>query len=262
MKVYLGTMGFSYKDWVGVFYPEGLASRDYLSYYSRIFNAVEIDSTFYGTPKAETVTRWAAMTPPDFQFCLKTPRANTHDLGLGAAAGVMRDFVEVVGKLEDKLGVILLQFPPSFTVDRLADLDAFLAEAPAGPRYAVEVRHRSWYTASQSMAEMLSRHGVCWASTQYPSLPRRLNLTASYAYLRWIGQHGSYENHTHERIDRTGDLQGWLDLIQAAEPRLDALYGFMNNDYAGFGAGTANRFKQLAGLPVEPLTPPQQGRLL
>ena len=262
MNYYLGTMGFSYKDWLGVFYPEGQSSRDYLSYYSRIFNAVEIDSTFYGTPRAETVARWSALTPDDFQFCLKTPRLITYDLSLEGAAGLMTEFVQAVAELGDKLGVILIQFPPSFAADRMADLEAFLKEVPAGVRYAVEVRHRSWYTARESMTEMLARPGVCWASTQYPGLPRRLNLTAPFVYLRWIGQHGSYENHTHERVDRTADLQGWLDLIRVAEPGLEALYGFMNNDYAGFGAGTANRFKELAGLPVKPLQPPQQGRLL
>lgn len=261
MRYYLGTMGFSYKDWVGVFYPQGMAARDYLTYYSRVFNAAEVDSTFYGIPKVETVQRWSAVTPDDFQFSLKVPREITHDLSLTGAMGLMTEFVRTVRQLDTKLGVILLQFPPSFAFDRFSDLEAFLKELPAGNRYAVEVRHRSWHSAREQTEEMLKKYEICWASTQYPGLPRRLNTTAPFAYVRWIGRHGSFEHHDHERIDRTGDLQGWRDLIRDAEPQLEALYGFMNNDYAGFAAGTVNRFKEIAGLPVIPLQPSQQGRL-
>lgn len=254
-------MGFSYKDWIGVFYPQGLPARDYLNYYSRIFNAAEIDSTFYGIPKEETVQRWAAVTLQDFQFSLKVPREITHELSLKGALGLMTQFVHTAHQLEGKLGVILLQFPPSFAFDRFDDLESFLAELPSGSRYAVEIRHRSWYAARDQTEAMLKKAGVCWASTQYPGLPRRLNITADFAYIRWIGKHGSFDHHDHERIDRTGDLQGWRDLIQTAESNLEALYGFMNNDYAGFAAGTVNRFKEIAGLPIIPFQPPQQGRL-
>ena len=77
---YLGTMGFSYPDWAGTFYPDTLAQRNYLGHYSRFFNAVEIDSTFYGTPRLTTVKRWATSTPADFRFCPKTPRMITHEV--------------------------------------------------------------------------------------------------------------------------------------------------------------------------------------
>lgn len=261
MNYYIGTMGFSYKDWAGVLYPENLPSRDYLSYYSHIFNAAEIDSTFYGTPKADTVRRWEAVTPEQFRFCVKAPREVTHDLSLVGAMGLMTEFVRTMRLLGEKLGVVLLQFPPSFGADRLGDLSAFLAELPAGTRYAVEIRQRSWYESQEQTAEALARHGVCWASTQYPGLPRSLNLTADFAYIRWIGQHGSFDRHDHERLDRTEELKAWWELIQAAEGKIDTVYGFTNNDYAGFAAATANRFKEIAGIPVEPLGPPQQGKL-
>ena len=104
-------MGFGYKDWSGVFYPADMSARNYLAYYSRIFNAVEIDSTFYGIPRVETIRRWVAVTPASFQFCLKTPNAITHDLKLVGASGLMSQFVETVRFLDEKLGVILIQFP-------------------------------------------------------------------------------------------------------------------------------------------------------
>ena len=82
LDYYIGTMGFSYQAWSGAFYPNGLAGCDYLSYYSRIFNAVEIDSTFYGTPRHESVMRWKEAVPDGFRICVKVPRSITHDAEL------------------------------------------------------------------------------------------------------------------------------------------------------------------------------------
>ena len=98
---YIGTMGFSYKDWAGTFYPKGLAMRDYLSYYSRIFNAVEIDSTFYGIPSREAVNRWKDRTPKEFKVCVKVPREITHDAGLVNIDNEMIRFVDIVQELDE-----------------------------------------------------------------------------------------------------------------------------------------------------------------
>jgi uncharacterized protein YecE (DUF72 family) len=263
----IGTMGFSYSDWKGVFYPLEMKPRSYLGYYSRIFNAVEIDSTFYGTPRLETVQRWAAVTPEDFKFCLKVPREITHEAGLEGVRAPLNQFLQVVSTLGDKLGALLFQFPPSFQAARLPVLQRFLPLLTDEFRFALEVRHPSWYTAKVpgsdelKLAEALRKSNVCWAATDYPGLPPTVIRTTDFLYLRWIGQHGSYQNHDHERIDLSDRLKSWWRLIQSQLGDLSALYGFFNNDYAGFAAGTANRFKGIVGLPVEPLKPPQQGRL-
>lgn len=254
-------MGFSYRDWSGPFYPSEMSPRGYLAYYSRVFNAVEIDSTFYGIPKLETVQRWAAAVPDSFQFCLKAPRIITHDLVLTNAMGLMQEFIETARGLGEKLGVVLLQFPPSFTVDQFQNLESFLSELPDSTRFAVEVRDLSWYTAEAQMAAMLAAHGVCWAATEYPGLPRHVQPTAGFFYIRWIGQHGSFPHHDHERIDRTPQLRVWWERLRAELNQVQTLYGFFNNDYAGFAPATANKFKNLVGLPVESIRPPQQGTL-
>ena len=267
-------MGFSYADWSGVFYPADMPTRNYLAYYSRIFKAVEIDSTFYCTPRPATVRRWAAVTPPDFKFCLKTPRQVTHDQGLLNAGAEMTAFLDSVRPLEARLGAILLQFPPSFTAERAGELVGFLQSLPADTPFAVEVRDPSWYTPQrssgpqgngdydpQAFADVLRELGVAWAATEYPGLPRLIIPTADFLYVRWIGQHGAYPSHSYERVDRSAQLQAWWETIRENADQFAEVYGFTNNDYAGFAPATANRVKALAGLPVEDLTPPQQGKL-
>jgi uncharacterized protein YecE (DUF72 family) len=256
---HLGTMGFSYSDWVGPFYPESMVQRNFLKHYSRFFNAVEIDSTFYGTPRVETVQRWFAETPVDFCFCPKTPRIITHDKGLRSAHLSMAEFLLVMRILEEKLGVILIQLPPSFGVDQHDVLDNFLGSLPNDLRFAVEFRHPSWH---QSQTEqLLLKHQVCWAGTEYPDLPRGITLTTDYAYFRLIGQHGQFHSHNREQIDRIDNLNWWYQHLEKHRKSLTNIYGFFNNDYAGFGVGSCNRFKHIAGLPAPDLRPPQQGLL-
>lgn len=256
-------MGFSYADWNGVFYPADLPAQKRLTYYSRIFNAVEVDSTFYGVPRPASVRGWAASTPAEFRFSVKTPRQFTHEAGLVGVQGELLKFIHTVQLLGEKLGAILFQFPPSFTAERLPALLDCLAGLPRGVRYAVEVRHRSWYNPEDDppLAQALRGLGVCWAATEFPDLPRRIYLTADFLYLRWIGQHGTFQRHDQERIDRSEQLRHWLQLLQEPLSQVDVAFGFFNNDYAGFAAGTANRFKELAGLPSKPFQLPQQGTL-
>jgi uncharacterized protein YecE (DUF72 family) len=256
---YLGTMGFSYKDWEGVFYPASLNARDYLAHYGRVFNAVELDSTFYGSPKTETVERWATLVPPDFRFTAKTPRAITHDAPLRDGIGLMRSFVETMRLLGDRLGVILIQLAPDFAFDEIHTLSLFLRELPTDVRFAVEFRHASWHATATG--ELLQRYSVAWASAEYIHMPRRIYVTTDLVYMRWIGRHGRYQSHSHERVDMSERLEEWRDQIEARSAGVSAVYGFFNNDYAGFAPGTCNRFKELAGLPTNPLQPPQQGRL-
>ena len=256
---YLGTMGFSYQDWVGVFYPQAMKVRGFLSHYSRFFNAVEIDSTFYGTPRAATVKRWAAVTPAEYRICVKTPRLITHDKSLIDTHREMGQFIEVMRGLGPKLGVILIQFPPSFGFDQQPALAEFLGDLPVSLKYAVEFRHQSWYRVET--AELLREHQVCWAGTEYPGLPRGVTKTADFLYIRWVGQHGRLEKFDREQIDVTANMKHWLENLEPLAGGEVEIYGFFNNDYSGFAAGTCNRFKGMLGIPTSNLKPPQQGRL-
>ncbi|MCU0489654.1 MAG: DUF72 domain-containing protein [Anaerolineales bacterium] len=235
--------------------------HDYLNYYSRFFNSVEIDSTFYGTPPVSTVKRWASQTPESFKFSLKVPRQITHELRLIDARGYFVEFVDRIQELGARLGVILFQFPPSFKADQMVAMAEFFTRLPPELRFAVEVRDSSWYSAADPFASMLRNVKVAWAAVQYPGLPEKIHLTGTHRYIRWIGQHGSYTSHSQERIDRTPDLLRWNEAIQASSLPGEPLFGYFNNDYAGFAVGTLLKFRNLIGWPVEIPQQPKQARL-
>lgn len=262
----LGTMGFAFKDWEGVFYPLTTPNQKYLRIYSGKFNSVEIDSTFYGTPRQSTILRWREMTPDNFTISLKMPRRITHDLRLINTDNEVQDFVLASSLLEDKLGALLVQFPPSFSADNYDVLQSFLGKLPLGLRFAIEFRHQSWYTASRDtltprVADSLQTRGVCWTAIDYPGVPNTIFPTADFLYIRWIGQHGRYLEFKREVEDLTPRLESWRQQIFKHQTHIKKIFGYFNNDYAGFAPKTCNRFMELVGLPIKQLQPPRQGVL-
>jgi len=255
---YLGTMGFSYTDWKGVFYPSQMPLRNYLTYYSRIFNCVEIDSTFYGIPRTETVERWNYSTPTYFKFCIKAPRLITHELMLLNVEAALDEFLDSLSGLKDKLGVVLFQFPASFTSAGFDRLRKLVYALPLSIRFAIEVRDISWHLQSDELVRVCKDHNICWTATEYPNLPEVIYRTADFGYIRWIGKHGKYPIHDREYVDLTRKMQIWYKKILNHQSGFRDTFGFFNNDYAGFAAGSTNRFKTILGLPNIDFTPPQQ----
>lgn len=256
---HLGTMGFGYKQWLGSFYPAGMAAKSYLSHYSQRFDAVEIDSTFYGIPRETQLTKWYHATPAEFKFCLKTPRLITHELPLHESITHMLTFLDVLPALQEKLGVILIQFGPEFTVQYRDHLAGFLAQLPSNFRYAVEFRHRSW--VDEETAVLLSKFNICWVTADYIHLPKQIVKTSDFLYFRFIGPHGQYATKDKELVDKTPELKAWYEQIEVHLGELTAVYGFFNNDYSGHSPATCNRFRKIVGLPESEIRALQQGRL-
>ncbi len=256
---HLGTMGYGYRDWMGVFYPPHARPRTYLQHYSKIFSAVEMDSTFYGTPRPAVVKRWAEQTPPGFIFCPKVPRTITHDMRLQNTAPLMEEFVNTMQLLGNKLGAILIQFPPDFTAQKRQTVARFLGEVPANQRYAVEFRHRSW--ASPETAQMLQAHNMCWASTDYIYMPKQVHVTTDFLYLRWLDKHDRFARKNCVQTDVSGKLQWWWAQIKSKLAHVDTVYGFFNNDFSGHSPATCNQLKTLIGLPATHPNIPKQGTL-
>src|ERR671921_2436649 len=174
--LYLGTSGWSYSDWEGTLYPAALPSGSRLAEYVKRYATVEIDSTFYGTPRRSTVQNWREVAPDGFLFAAKFPQEITHESNLVGTEAETREFLRTMAELGDRLGPLLLQLPPSFTVEGMGVLEDFLNGLPEGFRYAVEVRHRGWL--GSDLPEMLRERGVALALIDYPRMPRLEEATA------------------------------------------------------------------------------------
>src|SRR5919107_1477937 len=183
-NLYLGTSGWSYSDWEGTLYPEALPSASRLAEYVKRFATVEIDSTFYGTPRRSTVQKWREVAPDGFLFAAKFPQEVTHESNLVGSEAEAERFVRTMSELGDKLGPLLLQLPPSFTVEGMGVLEDFLKGLPEGFRYAVEVRHRGWL--GSDLPEMLRDGGVPLGLTNRRGMPRVAEATTDRPYIRWL----------------------------------------------------------------------------
>ena len=256
----IGTIGFGYSDWQDVFYPPEVRPAEYLSFYAKHFDTLELDTTFHAVPTPERVRRWADAVPDQFRFCVKTPKDVTHAAPpLSRRAGQMNEFLDVIRGFGDKLGVVLLQFPPAFDTSEARDLEKFLAGLPTDLRYALEMRHGSWNT--EATAKLLRDHRCCRVAGDYFDDPWDVPPTTDFLYVRWIGEHGRFAALDREQLDTTERLRWWKKRLDAAARDVDAVWGMVNNDFSGFAVATANRMKELVGLPVKELENPLQGQL-
>jgi len=264
--LYIGTSSWSEKSWQGVFYPEGLAPREFIRHYSTVYDSVEIDATFYAIPTRSTVEGWRERTPPGFQFAAKVPRVITHDKVLVDAQEEMELFVETMQGLGDRLGPLLLQFPyfnrkafssPEPFFDRL---DQFLARVPVGPRYVVEVRNRHW--VGPRLEQLLRRHGVslAWVDQAWmpepEDWPRLLDGPgAGPGYFRFLGDHKQMDQLTEkwdrQVVDRRDRLARWVPLMRTFREAGVDVFGFFNNHYAGHAPATVEDFRSLWGAGAD-----------
>lgn len=249
-RVLLGTQGFSFKDWVGPFYPAGTKSSQYLEAYAAHFPSVEIDSTFYAIPRGSVVAGWRDRTPADFVFSAKFPKLITHEKKLDRAQVDAEAFVERMSILDDKLGVLILQFAYDFTPDYADRLDQFLAELPAGPRYAVEIRNRDWFELD--FGELLSHHGAALVLQDLHYMPRMDWLTSDFTLIRWLGRRKDIEVFDRIQIDRGERLEWWTEKVQGFIDQGVDIYGYFNNHFAGHSPASVRQFADMLGIELGP----------
>jgi uncharacterized protein YecE (DUF72 family) len=260
--IFLGTSSFTATGWQGSFYPQGMKSRDFLSYYATQFATVEIDSTFYGTPSASTVASWNVKTPGDFIFAVKVPQVVTHEKVLVNCDSEFQEFVKTMHILGPKLGPMVFQFP---SFDRwkfpkqesfLAVLAPFLKKLPADHQFVIEIRNKNWLDAR--FADVLREHNVALALTDISFVPRPWEMkekfdmiTADFAYVRWLGDRHGIEKitQTWDRtvVDREHDLKNWVDVLRELifNKKIRRVFAFANNHYAGHGPATVKQFWEL-----------------
>jgi len=260
--LFLGTSAFSANGWSGSFYPPGMKPSEYLSFYATKFRAVEIDSTYYGTPSEATVDGWYRRTPPDFLFAAKVPQIVTHQKMLADCDTEFHEFLDRMSGLKEKLGPLLLQFPKfskyefKTASDFLDRLNKFLAGTKTPCRLVVEIRNPLWL--NEKLLATLRERNVALALTDTSFLPRPWELkkpldlvTSDFAYVRWLGNRKQMESMTRSWdktvVDRTGDLRHWVKFCRqiVAERKLKHLFLFGNNHYQGHGPDTVKTFWQL-----------------
>ena len=236
-QLYLGTQGWSYPSWVGSFYPSGTSTSEYLPEYTKSFNTVELDTTFYGVPRQSTIAGWRERTPAGFRFAAKFPKTITHEKALRDAVPETTYFVEAMAGLDDKLGPLLLQMPPQWTASGMDDLKRFLPDLPSGFDYALEVRHKSWLAKGtfDQLTELLKDRGVALCLVQHAWMPPLDTLTASFAYIRWLGRREDIpdDDFSRVRINRDVQLDRWAEQVLRYARAGLTVYGYFNNHYQG-----------------------------
>lgn len=254
----MGTSGYSFADWVGVFYPAGTRSGEMLDHYQRCFNTVEVNATYYRLPPPATLQRMAERTPADFRFMVKLPASLTHQRegGSRAAAG----YGDVVRPLRDagKYAGALAQFPFSFRrspphEDYLRQLKAMLPDHPL----FVEFRHASW--DHPELEASLHELDLGFCSVDEPALaglfPRRAGVVGPVAYVRLHGRNaGQWWSGGAQRYDylySRAELEQWAGLIRDLAARAEQTYVFFNNCHAGQAVMNARMMEEILGLERE-----------
>lgn len=265
---HLGTSGLAFDGWKGTFYPAGMPSSKWLSFYAQNFTCLELNTTFYATPSAERMRQWVETAGPAFWFTAKAPKAITHDAPLSQGAGLFRRFAEEVAAFGSSLGVVLLQFPPAVTVEQLPALERLLAAWDSPVRLAVEFRSASWI--HRETETLLREREVAWVGLEHDDCPpmARIVPTTDFLYVRLVGKHGRFATESHELFDPTEELEVWFNRISSAivateqdeTPTIRDVYVMFNNDFAGHGPATLRRFATMAGvgLPTPPVVKTQK----
>lgn len=244
----IGCSGWSYKTWVGPFYPQGTKQGDFLKLYSRVFDTVEIDSTFYTPPSEMMINRWSAQTPHNFLFCPKMYGKVTHDNKLNNVEVILRNFLDNISKLGSKLGPVLIQMPPSFSFDKGVDsLKEFLPLLPKDLHFAIEFRHNSWFV--DSTYSLLSDNNVTLAWSEIPMAKNPGVLTSDKVYLRLVGDRSIKES-DFGKVQRDKDLEinKWAGMLDDKKDDIEKAYVYSNNHFQGFGPASANLMARALGL--------------
>lgn len=232
--LYVGTSGFAYKEWKGVFYPEKTPDKKMLEHYSTILGSVEINYTFRRFPSEASIEGWKSQAHDGFRFTLKASQRITHFKRLVDVAQDVEDFVNRAKGLGDKLGTVLFQLPPNFAYDP-DKLKGFVEVLPRDVRFAMEFRHASW--SDDEVRKTLEAAGVAYvgAETEEAALGD-VPVTAPHVYLRLRKE--DYAD---------GELEAWAKRIDATLDRGHDVYCYFKHEGGGVGPAYALKVKEIVG---------------
>jgi uncharacterized protein YecE (DUF72 family) len=236
MALYVGTSGYSYKEWKGSFYPEKIPAKDMLRYYSERLSTVEINATFYRMPQPSMLENWKKQVPPEFRFSLKASQRITHFKRLKETDEETKYFLETASLLGEQLGVVLFQLPPNMKKD-LPRLETFLGQLPQTTPAAFEFRHPTWF--DDDVLDLLRSQNRPLVVSDTDDMPTtHIDKTADWGYLRLRRINYSEEN-----------LVEWAARIQAQNWKETFL--FFKHEDAGTGPKLAAQFLKLSHGPPD-----------
>ena len=230
MQFFIGTSGYSYKEWKGSFYPAKLPAKDMLSFYAQHFSTVEMNNTQYKMPTAAGVEAWAAQVPADFRFILKAPQTITHFKRLLNVDEAAATFLSAAAALDQRIGPLLFQLPANFKKD-LPRLAAFLELLRGGPRVVMEFRHDSWF--DEEVHACLRDHRCALCLNDAEEVPAEIVHTADIGYLRL--RRNEYS---------PADLAGWHSRIR--KQNWSEAYVLFRHEDTGAGPAFAGQLRDLA----------------
>jgi uncharacterized protein YecE (DUF72 family) len=262
-ELLLGCSGWNYGDtpdkggWVGIFYPDRNTKR--LRYYSQFFDTAEMDSIFYEKFYSHmtkgTFIGMVKATPENFQFSVKVPEIITHRKRLEVGKGAITDFEIFLDKTSplknsDKLGAILLQLPPSFTVNDFKNVERFLDKLPSGYHYAIEFRHPSWKT--EGPWDMLKHYNIAAVMTDSPAkenlefLSEVTVTSADHSFIRFHGRN-TKGHYWYDYLYSKEELRPWVEKLEEVKKQTKVLRAYFNNHYGGAAVINALQFKEMLG---------------
>jgi uncharacterized protein YecE (DUF72 family) len=235
--IHIGTSGWHYEHWKGPFYPANLSHTEMLAFYTRYFQTVEINSSFYHLPGMETFEHWGRVAPEGFIFSVKASRYLTHMKKLKDARPGLGNFLMCTRGLGPKLGPVLFQLPPRWkcNVERLRN---FLPELPDDIRCTFEFRDESWF--DDEVYEALEQAGAAFCIYDLAGRQSPRVLTANFVYLRLHGPGDAYQGKYEGKV-----LQDWADVFKNWALQGKEVFCYFDNDQNGYAALNALELKEM-----------------
>ena len=233
----IGTSGWHYAHWEGIFYPKGLNKVQWLPFYVQHFNTVELNASFYRQPQARTFAHWKETTPIGFKFSVKVSRFITHIRRLRDVEDALLKCYSSAAELGDKLGAFLYQLPPQMKADE-STLLYFLKQLKPSCHHVFEFRNVSWF--NDTIFRLLQAHKAGFCVMDMPGLNCPAVATADYAYFRFHGASSKYSSNYSE-----AELSRWANKIRGLAKDIKTFYIYFNNDHNAYAVINAARLRQM-----------------
>lgn len=230
-KIHIGTSGWHYMHWKGPYYPKDLSTKDFLMFYAKNLNTVEINSTFYRLPEISTLKEWKKNVPKQFLFSVKMSRYITHNKKLKQPKSSLHKFFSRIEILKEQLGVILVQLPPYWKLN-LDRFIFFLQALPKGYRYAFEFREESWLCKEIFSLLKRYKHALCLYEIEGKKTQELL--TSNFVYIRLHGPKKAYQgSYSHYALNQ------WTKKILQWRKERKEVFCYFDNDEKGYAVKNA-----------------------